>query len=98
MGMEHIDDLRQQGQLRPQRYRSPAQGAGPARAIPMLVEMVDAVTNHLREPQHASDLGTTGAPRYDQILRDVASVQQDVATALTRLEKLRSRAVWLTTK
>ena len=58
---------------------SPAEGIGPPRPVPMFVEMIDSVRHRRREMQRAGDVGTAGAARKDQFLRDRIAILEDRA-------------------
>ena len=56
---------------------SPRTPSGSAAAVPMLVEILDALRDRLAEPHLARDVGAAMAARLDQFARDVAAVLED---------------------
>ena len=76
--VKHVDDLCHQRDAGIDRDGRPAQTQRLAAAIPMLVEILDAVGDRLGEAHLAGDVGAAMAARLDQLAGDLAAVLEDV--------------------
>ena len=76
--VKHVDHLRHQRDARIDRDRVAAQAQRLAAAIPMLIEIFDAVGDRLGETHFAGDIGAAMTARLDQLARDLAAVLEDV--------------------
>ena len=76
--VKHVDDLSHQRDARIDRDFHPAQTQRLAAAIPVLVEIFDAVGDRLGEAHLAGDIGAAMAARLDQLASDLTAVLEDV--------------------
>ena len=77
-GMEHVDDLRQQGDLRVERDVGAPRSGRFAAAVPVFVEVLDAERYRFGKAHPARDVGAALAACLDQLPRNLASVLEDV--------------------
>ena len=76
--LQHVDHLRHQRDARIERNFDAAQSVRQAAAVPVLVEILDALRDRLAEPHLARDVGAALAARLDQFAGDIAAILEDV--------------------
>ncbi len=76
--MEHIHDLREEGDPRVERDRGARETVRSARAVPVLVQGMDGAAHAWGETQLPRDLGSALTAGLDQVVDDRSAVLQDV--------------------
>ncbi len=77
-GMEDIDDLRHQSDAGIERNRRPAHARRHAAAVPVLIEVLDALRHRFAKAHLTRDLGAALTARLDELAGDLAAVLENV--------------------
>ena len=79
MTVKDVHHLGQQRDLRSERNGAATKATRAAAAIPMFVEAINAFADGRGKAKGAGDVGAACAARGDELLRDLAAINQDVA-------------------